>query len=253
MIKSALLRSYRIQEFSQFMRNVLMIVGQHNPDKLKIKALYNALNLQHKKLQEAYKQNPVGDATPQLSNLDKRRDQALICLQKVSKGYFYHDNEKKVAASKQISTCIAKYGSRLYQLNYGAETAALKNLVRDLQTNPACMAALQELHLTDVVDVISQANTEFEALFVQRLEKFSQYDTSKELALPVTEAYRTLLQHVEAHATLTPSEGYTSLIGHMNENIDHFNKIVARRKSMGEPDETDVEVAAHQEKDTPAV
>lgn len=109
------------------------------------------------------------------------------------------------------------------------------------------MTALQKLHLADVVDVMNQANTEFEAMFVQRLEQFSQHDTSKELVQLVTEAYRTLVQHVEARATLTPSEAYTSLIKHMNKNIDHFNKVTARRKSMAAVDTATVDTAESEE------
>ena len=232
MIKSALLKTYRIKEFLQFIGNVLMIVNQHHPDKLKLKTLCHALSLPYEKLQESYKQNPVGDITPQLASLDERRDRAVICLHKVSKGYAHHEDEKKVAASKLITACMAKYGSKLYQLNYSAETATLKNLIRDLQTNAACMAALQELHLAEVVEVMHQANTEFEALFVQRLEQAGQQDNSKELMQLVANAYRTLVQHIEAHATLNPSQGYTLLIKHMNQNISHFNKVATRRRTV---------------------
>ncbi len=245
MIKTALTKRYRIKEFIQFIRNVLLIVGQNDPQKLKLKAVYEALQQCGDTLQEAYRQNPASGITPQLASLDAQRDQAVLCLYKVSKGYLHHDDAKKAAAGKKVTDCLAKYGKRLHNLNYSAETAALKNLIHDLQTNPDCMAALKEMHLEKVVEVMSQANTAFEALFVQRLEQSSQQDTTKELVELTTEAYRTLVQHIEAHATLTPSESYTSLISHMNENIDHFNRVVARRRSMTADD-----VAAEENTDT---
>jgi len=241
MIRSAILSKYRIQEFIQFISNMLMIVKQHGPDKLKIKALYTVLYQHHEKLQEAYKQDTISDITPQLAHLDIRRDQAIICLRQICDGYTHHHNEKLKTAGKKIVECIDKYGSRLYSLNYGAETAALKHLARDLQTNPECISALQEMHMEDVVNEMHMANTKFEKLFIQRLGEFSQYETksTKELIQLTSEAYRTLVQHVDAHATLALSEEFTSLISHMNENIEHFNQVVERRKRGGEPEEMD--------------
>ena len=241
MISSAILSKYRIQEFIQFISNVLMIVKQHGPDKLKIRPLYTVLLQNYESLQAAYKQDTNSEITPQLARLDVRRDQAIICLRQVCEGYIHHHNEKLKAAATKIIACIDKYGNRLYSLNYSAETAALKHLARDLQTNPECISALQDMHMEDVVNEMHVANTKFEKLFIQRLGAFSQYETksTKEVIQLTSEAYRTLLQHVDAHATLAPSEEYNSLISHMNENIEHFNQVVERRKRGGEPEEMD--------------
>jgi hypothetical protein len=152
-----------------------------------------------------------------------------------------------------VVACIDKYGNRLYSLNYGAETATLKKLGQELLTNPEYINAIQEMQVTEVVKEMEVANTKFEKLFVQRLGAFSQdaTKTSKELIQLTTEAYRTLVQHVDAHVTLAPSEEYISLINHMNENIEHFNLIVERRKSGAELEEVDA--MADGEIDAPAV
>ncbi len=241
MINAAVLGRYRIQEFIQFISNTLIIVKQHGAEKLKVKALYNVLSQHHIQLQEAYKQDTNSEITPQLTSLDTQRDQMIICLRQICEGYTHHPNEKLKAAGSRIVACIDKYGSKLYQLNYNAETASLKNLIRDLQTNPDCVAAIQDLDLEEVVKEMNIANINFEKLFIQRLGEFSQNGakSTKELVQLTSEAYRTLAQHVTAHATLTPSEGYTSLIKHLNENIDHFNHIVDRRKGTGVPQEAD--------------
>ncbi len=241
-----------IKDFTQFIRNILLIVHQYNPEKLKLKAVYQALEQRDGKLQETYKQNPVNDIAPQLASLDSQRDQAVRCLYKVSKGYLHHHNEEKAAAGKKIADRLTKYGKRIYHLNYSAETAVLKNLINDLQTNADCMAAIKALHLEDVLEVMNQSNTAFEALFVQRLEQSSQHDTNKELIERTIEAYRTLVQHVEAHVTLTPSEDYTSLISHMNENIEHFNRVVARRSNMAATDTADTDTMTSEQPTAPA-
>ena len=42
------------------------------------------------------------------------------------------------------------------------------------------------------------------------------------------------MKHLEAHATLTPSAEYTLFINHLNENTEHFNQMVERRKPVSE-------------------
>lgn len=236
MINAALLNRYRLQEFIQFVSNTLMIAKQHGPEKMKVKVPYQTLQQQHYRLQTAYKQTANSDITPLLANLDTRRDQAIICLRRLCEGYTYHAQEKKKAAAATVLTCIDKYGNKIYQLNYSAETAALKNLVRDLRTDTECVAALQVLGLEEVANEISNANVKFEKLFIQRLQEFSQDELAgtRTLSQQTTEAYKTLVQHIEAHATLAPSSEYTLFVNHLNENIEHFNQIVQRRKRSGE-------------------
>ena len=253
MINSALLSKYRIKEFIQFISNILLIVKQHGPDKLKVKALYMVLLQNHESLQKAYKQEANNEITSQLARLDEQRDQAIICLRQVCDGYTHHPNKKLKAAGEKIVACIDKYGSKLYHLNYSAETAALKKLAHDLQTNPECINALQAMHMEDVVNEMNTANVKFEKLFVDRLGEFSQDETKSTRALIqlTTDAYKTLMQHVDAHTTLAPSEEYTSLANHINENIEHFNQVVARRKHGGEAEEADP--TSDEAVETPAV
>lgn len=241
MIKSARFNYFRLREFKQFISNILMIVKEHGPDKLKIKAYYQVLLNNYESLREAHEQDNHNAATPQLAALDDRRDQAIISLRTICDGYTYHYQEKKKAAGMKVVDCIDKYGSKLYSLNYSAETDALKGLTHELLSNPECISALQEIHVEDLVKEIETANTKFEKLFVQRLRSFSEDEarTTTELKQLSVAAYTTLMQHIDAHATLAPTEEYTSLIRHINENVEHFNLMVERRKSGGEAAEMD--------------
>lgn len=233
MFVAALVFNYRIKEFTQFIRNTLMIVNQHNPTELKVKTQYQELNGLCQQLEKAYELTDNSQLSLQLTQLDERRDQAIICLRTLSEGYVRHPKTAQQEAGKQLLACINRYGNRLYALNYSAETATLKQLLSELQTRPEYQQAIETLQLTDVVNEMKQANQAFEQLFVQRIEETVQSDglSNRELMRQATEAYRTLLKHLEAHATLTPSNEYQLLIDHLNGNITHFNEIVERRKS----------------------
>lgn len=237
MITSALSAQYRLQEFIQFTHNTLVITRQHGLDTLRIKVQHQALSHVYQQLEEAYKRNAASETTAQIIHWDERRDQAIICLRMISEGYTRHPQPTLRESGQRVLECINKYGTRLYQLNYSAETTALKNIVRDLLTTPACTQAIEAMHLEAVVSEMKRANTEFEKVFIQRLEETSQpgIQSTRELVQRTTEAYRTLTKHLEAHATLTPSNEYTLLINHLNENIEHFNQLVERRKAAPEP------------------
>ncbi len=246
MITTAYLFRYRIKEFIQFMRNALMIVSQHGPDQLRVKAQYQALNKLYQQLERAYKQNTDNALTQELSQLDTARDQAIVCLRMLSEGHTRHPNRAHREAGQQVLDCIDKYGSRLYDLNYSAETTALKKVVQDLQADPTCAAAVQQLHLEAVVAEIKRTNQEFERQFVRHLEASGQTGEPRvrELVQQTADAYRTLVEHVGAHALLTPSAEYTLFSHHLNENVEHFNQIVERRKQAREVAAEEAEAAS---------
>ena len=167
--------------------------------------------------------------------LDEQRDALIICLRQVCEGYQHHHKEEVRTAAKEVLACIDKYGTKLYNLSYTEETAALKNLVRDLKTITSFAEAIILLHMEDVLDEMDRFNAKFEKLFVKRLEEFSRNQTksTREMISIITESYRILVQHTTANATLTPSDDYDSLISHINENIEHFNQRVERRRNNG--------------------
>ena len=239
MITTAYLFRYRIKEFTQFIRNTLMIVGQHGPEQLQVKPQYQALNKLYQQLERAYLPDNVNALSTQLAQLDAARDQAIVCLRMLSDGYSRHPFPTFSEAGQILLATIDKYGSRLYDLNYSAETAVLKKLVYDLQNTTNGVQAVQTLQLEDVVSEIKRVNQEFERQFVRQLEAASQIEgpSVRELVQRTAEAYRTLVKFVEAHATLTPSPEYTLFSHHLNENIEHFNQIVSRRKPSGETEE----------------
>lgn len=236
MITPAQLTRYRIKEFIQFIRNSLLIVSQHNPEQLKVKAQYAALSRSQQQLELAYKQDREDETAQDLVQMDATRDRTIVCLRMISEGYTRHFNAPLSAAGQTVLDCIDKYGPRLYSLNYSAETAALKNIVRDLQTIPACVQAIQALHLEALVGEMKRSNLAFEKQFIEHMEASSRTNTEtmRELVQGTTEAYRTLAKHLEAHATLTPSAEYTLFINHFNENTEHFNQVVDRRKATPE-------------------
>ncbi|MBN1182261.1 MAG: hypothetical protein JXB49_08245 [Bacteroidales bacterium] len=243
MILTPIFNRFRISEYIQFFSDTATICSQSNPKELNIEAQFNEFNRQQKSLEESFKQNRKSEITALLTKLDERRDRALVCISIVADGFLNHFNPRKQDAAQKISDCISKYGSKLYTLNYQAETSVLTSLGEDLQGELS--ESVNLLHLNEVVDEMNAANTEFNEKFIDRIDETSMDDSesTSNLIKLTLEKYKVLCRHIDAHATITPSEQYTNLIKRLNALIERYNSTMALRNN----DKTDETIINDQE------
>lgn len=236
MILTPFFNRFRTSEFIQFFSDTATICSQSNPKRLNIEVQFNEFNRQQKSLEESFKQNRKSEITTQLAKLDERRDRALVCISAIADGYLSHFNPREQEAAQKISDCISKYGSKLYTLNYQAETSVLTSLGKDLKSELSEPVKL--LHLNEVVDEMNAANTEFNEKFIDRIDETSMDDSESTTNLinPTLEKYKVLCKHIVAHATISPSEQYTNLIKRLNTLIGRYNSTMALRNN-GKPDD----------------
>jgi len=244
MINTAFLTVYRLQEVIQFMKNVRIILKKFDLEKLKLKELFGSFEEKFELLNRAYGTGSTSELTPQLKELDIRRDQAIICLRMMADAFTHHFEENLRDQGRRILNCIDNYGTKLYSLNYSAETAVLNKLYEDFTTTDENSKAIKELKLDAVLQEMNEANQLFEQLFVTRLEETSQdnFRPAKELNKEVIEIYKEMVKLIDAYATIANNKNYGTIIDHLNENIEHFNNIVERRKSTGEFPKDEIEL-----------
>ncbi len=245
MLKNPHLRWYRINEIIHFFSKVLTILKQYDPEKMKIKEVYDLMAQNLDSLKASYKQDKEITSSNALKVLDKIRDKAIISLRMVAYGYSLHHLEKLRVAGQSILDCIDKYGSKIYSLNYGAETTVLEKIGSELQSQPQLFRYVKTLHLEELLIDLVKSNEEFDKIFDKRLDersKFNEYSTTEWINVNTT-SYRQLIQHLIALSTLNPAEEFVVLFNHLNEIIDHYNDIVERRKSSNQS-VNEVEVAS---------
>jgi hypothetical protein len=222
----------RISESIQFIGDVLSVCKKSNPTELNIQTQWTDLDQSFKPLNNSFKKSEASLLTAELAAQDDRRDNAIVCLRKLANGFTNHHDDDKQNAGRQILLTIDKYGRQISKINYQAETSILDNLVDDLKNEAENAAAVELLGLSDTVAEIKDANGQFSAIYLDRVGEDASKDViaAGELVEVCMERYNILVKHIEAHATINPSDEINSLIKNLNELIERFNRLLARRE-----------------------
>ncbi len=221
----------RLSESVQFYSDVLTVCKNGNPSTLNIQQQCTALEKSFALLNQSFKKEQASMLTGDLIAQDLRRDNAIICLRKLADGYTNHHDAAKQKAGNQLLMVIDKYGSSISKMNYHAETSVLEKLVADLQGNANNAAAVKLLGIDDTVAELKAANELFNKTYIDRVGEAASKDLTAAgtLVQECRDKYNTLAKHIEANATINPSEVYTVLISKLNNLIEKFNTTVAMR------------------------
>ncbi len=236
MFSSIPIYSLRYTESVQYFNDVLSLCSNHDPQALKITAEVAALETSVNRLNEGSRPEMADGLTSELVELDTRRDRAIVCLRMMAEAYTNHYLPEKRQAGASLLNTIDKFGGPVSRLNYQAETSTLTSLGSELQTNATLVAQVEELGLSGLVDELVESNVAFNARYIDRVEADAADNgvAMKQLILDAMKAYRVLLSHITAHATLTPGETYSKLIDQINELIDKYLHLIASRKRENE-------------------
>ena len=177
--------------------------------------------------------------TPELEALDARRDAAITGIRMLAEAQTYHYDPVSAKAGEQVVAAIDKYGRNLARLNYIAETEVIVSLADDFTTDAELNAAATTINLHDWLKELSTANTLFNTRYLARNTDYAAKPGGNLLQQreTTTAAYRSLAEHITAHATLTPSAAYTKLINEVNTLIDQYNQLISNRSGGGGEEE----------------
>ena len=107
----------RISESVQFFNDVLTVCKNSNPAELNIQKPWNALDKSFNLLNGSFKKESASAFTTELSALDQRRDQGIICLRKLADAYTNHHAVAKQKAAGKLLIVIDKYGRSISKMN----------------------------------------------------------------------------------------------------------------------------------------
>lgn len=238
MIQAINLRQLRNSEFIRFHKQVLEICEKANPASLAIAPQVNNLYTQVTQLDALFvkRGNPI---TEELETLDDRRDAALMGIRANLDSFAYHYEPAVQAAANAVLSVINKYGSNLPRLGYSAETEVIDNIADDLKDSNLS-AAVQTLGIADWLKELTTANTAFNTRFLaHNTEYAAQPDGNmKEQRLEAMEAYGKLVEHIAAHAVITPTDAYKKLASEIDSLAGQYNFTLSiRAGSEEEPPE----------------
>ena len=227
------LKNYRNSEFLQFMKDVVKLIDQYDVAALGLIDERAAMAAQVEDLALAFEAEQEPIQTDTLQALDAQRDDLYKGIRYVLKGYVYHIESIKKEAAKTLLCHFETYGKNVHRMPYQQQTALIANMMKQWQTDSQLQEAVTMLHLSDWVQALATANTEFSQLYVARVSETAANDipTFTSLRDGATVVYRTLIERLEAFVTLNTHDDHKKLHAEIHELVRQYNHVVkARRK-----------------------
>ena len=172
---------------------------------------------------------PVADA-------DSRRDSIGGGMSDMVKAATRHFDPAVREAARRLTVVFDSFGNIAVK-GYNEETAAIKALVNDLETQYAADAATAGI--TTWVAELKAANEAFEAVFDARFtDELSKPALKMKDARRETDvAYRELTRLVDALIVVNGERDYESFVGELNQRIAYFNLLLDQREGRNAQEE----------------
>ena len=203
--------------------------------KTKVTAELTALQTALKAEDDALALSKANLLSKEIKAIDAERDKHYKALRKAITFFLNHPDAELVKAAARLEQLLKDYNiNPAMQLD--RETGLLLNLISDLETKSA--ADVTALALTPVVQAMKQANDKLREVTRARANDRAVQIVGqlKQAQHASDEAYRTLVQKVNALAVVEGEADYADFISKMNEQVKHYKQEVlpkAKKKDGG--------------------
>ncbi len=186
-----------------------------------VEALKNAVATEDERLKVSAKSL----TTDKIAAADRLRGQLYAGYKRAVKGYVGFPVDEFAEASAVLSQHIKDYKINP-QAQLDAETGLLVNFIQDLEGKFA--PQVEKLCLSVFVSQLKSANESVRELTAQRTDERSAKSAGalKAARTASDEAYRELVNHVNARALLEGEAVYAAFIAYANTEIEHYKQEV---------------------------
>jgi hypothetical protein len=236
MLLSIDLAKLRNAEYIQFVKDWLKILLLNNPATLNVQLQFNALQTMLTVLENIFITEQGSAITEDVNAIDLRRDRAVTGIITMVKAFTYHFDAATVKHAETIDRLLNKYGNNIARQTYQAETAIIDNLIVDLNNKPEAVAAIVALNLGNWKKELEQANTAFNAAYLQRTQQIGATTKDKLVAkrLETNEVYYKLRNFIDSYFTINEgADPYGKATNELNALIDQYNNTLAGRSNDG--------------------
>jgi hypothetical protein len=229
-IQNFVLAPLRNDAHFQFLNDVDNLIQDTTPEILGIEQHYPAFKTGLGKEDSALKVERGSSQTKLLAAADAFRDQLDRGFEIQVESYSFHWDPNVAEAARRISRIIGQYGD-LRSLPYNEESSALGNKMQELQA-PDYAADIELLKLTNWVNQIIKANTEFISLFGDRASEQATRASGNVRAarIEVDPAYQAIVKRINALVVVNGEQAYANFIDKLNYYIDYYKNTIALQR-----------------------
>lgn len=231
---------FKNAEFIQYCDNSLTIFRAHDTAGLNIAPQVTTFEELFRTLEQLFLLDQGNVITEELEDLDDERDDCLIGININVDSYEKHFEEAKRQAGILLRNLLDKYGRDLYKRSYPEETAGIRSMVNELETNASLTTAASTLHLTDWFAKLKAVNDLFDEKYLKRNKAYADAPKAKfaDVRKETEAAFGQVQKHLSAHAILNAGPGYDSLINELDQLTQTYDQAINIRKSRRSDDET---------------
>lgn len=218
-------------EHYQFMTDVDLLILKCTASELGLDNTYPQFKQALAAEETALRAENGSSRSEALATFDVNRDQTWNAISLRVKSALLSPIADEVASAKAVQRIIDQYGD-LRSLPYNEESAALTNLVNDLQ-KPENSAHLDKVAIKTWVPILKQENDDFIALFNERNQELSGRDSGNARAarLKLDPLYREMVDTVNAAFMLKLTKpAATGFANELNEKIKYYETSLATRR-----------------------
>ena len=202
--------------------------------KTKVTAELTALQTALKAEDDALALSKANLLSKEIKAIDAERDKHYKALRKAIKFFLNHPDAEQVKAAARLEQLLKDYNIDP-KMQLDRETGLLLNLIGDLETKSA--ADVTALALTPVVQAMKQTNEKLHEVTRARANDRAVQIVGqlKQAQHASDEAYRTLVQKVNALAVVEGEADYADFISKMNEQVKHYKQeVLPKAKKKGD-------------------
>lgn len=171
-------------------------------------------------------------ATTEMKEADERRDAMGGIILQTVRSNLRSAIAKKQEAARWLDAKLVPY-AEFARHEYSKETSEVHGMI-DVLSTPAATEHIKTLGLTDKVEALAGANTDFEAAFNAKTAEIDsrspQADTSTTSARrDVDEVYEAIVRQVNAYAVVQPTKEITQFIGTVSALVSQYKTIAANQ------------------------
>ena len=237
-IQSMKFAKLRNNEHFQFMTDVNNMITDITPATLNIENVLPEFISALNELNKVFQVDRGSTKTQQLVVLDELRDRTWSAIYARVRATLICPVEKEVESAKLVKRVFDLYGN-VRQMTYNEETAALINLLEDLEKEanaPHCAV----IGITKWLNELKKQNDEFQEVLNARNSEFANKNSGdvKNARKVIDPAYEKIVERLNALVTLdmaTPE--IESFIKELNQLIKYYESTLAARSGRKEVDE----------------
>ncbi|TCI95086.1 DUF6261 family protein [Tenacibaculum sp. M341] len=237
---AANLRRYKNIEFIQYLSQVIETVSKQDIDALLLTEPFNEVNLLVTKLKGAYKQTQGSSVTPEIQELDNKRDKAIRGFRMLVNAYTTFENDAIAIAATKLLGVIDKHGTNIARRNYNEQTGIIDTIIKDIANSVELTETVVSLNATEWIGNLNKTNLDFNNKYLERIDELVARDNIDflELRTDAIKAYKNLVDHISAHTILSENEAYSVLSEKIDSLSEYYNRVVDNRSNVSVNDDT---------------